>query len=445
MSTSGPDSADAPDERPVALHRLYRGKIQTALKVPVRGLEDLAVWYTPGVAAASLAIARDIDAVYEQTNRGNTVAIVSDGSRVLGLGDIGPEAALPVMEGKALLFKYLGGVDAVPLCVRSVGTDDLVRTVEALEPSFAAFNLEDISSPACFEMLRRLRARLRVPIWHDDQQGTAAVVLAALRNALRVVGKNLREIRLALIGVGAANVASYYLLRAAGLNGSQVIACDRAGTLHPNRADIEQVRDRYADKWRICTETNPRAVAGGIAEALDGADVCVAFSTPGPSVIRPEWIERMAGDAIVFACANPTPEVWPSQALQAGARVVATGRSDLPNQLNNSLVFPALFRGVLDVRASAITDEMAIVAAYELAAFAEERGLSAGHILPTMEEWEVFPRVAAAVGMKAQEQGLARVSAGHDELHERARARIAAARAMVDALRSAGLIADPPE
>jgi malate dehydrogenase (oxaloacetate-decarboxylating) len=409
----------------------------------VRGPEDFAIWYTPGVAAPCREIAATPERVFDHTNRGNLVAIVSDGTRVLGLGDIGPEAGLPVMEGKALLFKLLGGVDAVPLCLGTKHPDEIVRVVECLAPSFGGVNLEDIAQPKCFEVLGRLRERLPIPVWHDDQQGTATVVVAALENALAVVGKRLENARLALIGVGAANVAVYRLLRARGADPAGIVACDRSGTLHRERADLEAARERFADKWRVCRETNPAPVRGGIAQALRGADVCIAFSEPGPRVIQPDWIRGMAKDAIVLACANPTPEIWPWEAREAGAAIVASGRSDLPNQVNNSLAFPGIFRGALDVRARAISDGMALAAAAELARVAREAGLSAERLLPRMGEEEAHVRVAVATARAAAAEGLARLPLGPSEVEAAARARIREARALADALVREGVIRLP--
>jgi malate dehydrogenase (oxaloacetate-decarboxylating) len=410
--------AKKPSVDAMRLHPYYRGKVQTAPKCPIRGLDDFAIWYTPGVAAPCRAIHEDENLTYEYTNKGNTIAVVSDGTRVLGLGDIGPAAGLPVMEGKALIFKYLGGVDAVPICLDTRDPYRIILAVKWLQPSFGGINLEDIEQPKCFRVLDMLRTdpEVKIPVWHDDQQGTATVILAGVFNALKIVGKRMEDIKVALIGTGAANVATLRLLLASGVQFGNVIACDSKGILHPEREDIQQRKIEFVDKWRICQHSNAEGRRGGPAEAMYGADVCVALSKPGPGTILPEWVRGMAEDAVVFPCANPIPEIWPWEAKEAGARIVGTGRSDFPNQINNSLVFPGVFRGVLDVRATTITDEMAIAAAEELAFCAEERGLDEEHIVPTMDDWEVFPREAAAVGVRAQEQGVARLSLSHDEL-----------------------------
>lgn len=419
-------------------HLQCRGKVQMLPKCDVRGLEDFAVWYSPGVAEPCKAIARDPTSVNAYTNRGNTIAVVSDGSRVLGLGDIGPHAALPVMEGKALLFKYLGGVDAVPLCVATKSADELVQWVRALEPSFGGINLEDIAQPKCFAVLDALRASLAIPVWHDDQQGTAVVVLAALTNALAVVGKSMTDARIVLLGAGAANVAIYRMLTAAGAAAGNIIVCDSRGTLHRARGDIEQQASRFPDKWRMCSESNAARVGGGVADALRGADACIAFSQSRPGTIEPAWIRAMARDPIVFACANPEPEIWPADAIAAGARIVATGRSDFPNQVNNALCFPAVFRGMLDVCARTITDGMALAAARELAQYAADTGLDAERIVPRLDEPAFAPRVAAAVGMQAQRDGVASVALDRDALIARAQQVIGQARASIDALMQAG-------
>ena len=440
-------NAERPSAEALRLHPYYRGKIQTAAKCAIRDLNDFSIWYTPGVAAPCRAIARDPGLVYEYTNKANTVAIVTDGSRVLGLGDIGPEAGLPVMEGKALLFKYLGGVDAVPLCLRAETPEDIIRTVRLIQPSYGGVNLEDISQPECFKVLDTLRAdpSVEIPVFHDDQQGTATVLLAGLLNALQIVGRDLQDVRVALIGLGAANVATLRLLLASGMDMGQVVATDSRGILHREREDLRAAQADYPDKWRVAQESNPDGRRGGIAEALRDAHVAIAFATPGPGVIRPEWVRDMASDSIVFACSNPVPEIWPWEAVEAGARIVGTGRSDFPNQLNNSLGFPAIFRGALDVRARTITDEMCLAAAAEIARYGEELGLREDHIVPTMDDLEVYPREAVAVGMKAQEQGLARVALSREEAYRVATDKIQEARGMIDTLMREGVIAPVPE
>lgn len=433
--------AKKPAEDAMRLHLFYRGKVETALKCRVRDFNDFAIWYTPGVAAPCRAIAADPEKVYEYTNKWNTVAVVSDGTRVLGLGDIGPKAGLPVMEGKALLYKYLGGVDGVAVMLDTKDPDEIIRTVKILQPAWGGVNLEDIAQPKCFRILDTLRAECEIPIWHDDQQGTATVTLAGLLNALKIVGKKLSEVSIAFIGSGAANVACTRLIFGAGADPARCIMVDSKGILHKGRDDIERRKAEFVDKWRLCQITNAEGRTGGIAEALKGADVCIALSQPGPGTILPEWVSSMAKDAIVFACANPIPEIWPWEAKEAGAAIVATGRSDFPNQVNNSLGFPGIFRGALDVRARTITDEMCFAAAEALAGMAEERGMDEEHILPTMDDWEVFPREAVAVALKAQEQGVARLQRSQQELYEHAMTIIKRAREMTHVMMEQGLIA----
>ena len=437
--------AHKPTEDAMKLHPFYRGKIQTIAKCPVRDIDDFAIWYTPGVAEPCKAIKANKEMVYEYTNKWNTIAVVSDGSRVLGLGDIGPEAALPVMEGKALLFKYLGGVDAVPICLNTKNPDEIIQTVKWLQPSFGGINLEDISAPKCFYILDTLRQEMGIPVWHDDQQGTATVTLAGLINALKVVGKKKQQVSLALIGVGAGNIAITRMLFADGFKPENAIFVDSKATLHTGRTDLEEKQNENPYKWELCQRTNPEKRTGGIGEALKGADICISLSKSGPDTIKPEWVKAMAKDAIVFICANPIPEIWPWEAKEAGGRIVATGRSDFPNQVNNSISFPAIFRGALDVKARTITDEMCIAAAYELAKCAEDRGISEDYIIPTMGEWEVFIREAVAVGMKAIEQGVAREKLSRDQLTKRAEKIIKEARETTALLMKSGLIPPVPE
>jgi malate dehydrogenase (oxaloacetate-decarboxylating) len=428
--------AKLPAEEAMKLHPFFRGKVQTAPKAAIRSFDDFAIWYSPGVAAPCRDIHAQPDRVFEHTNKGNTVAIVSDGTRVLGLGDIGPEAALPVMEGKALLFKYLGGVDAVPICLDTKDPYRVMLAVKLIQPSFGGINLEDISQPKCFRVLDMLRTdpEVRIPVWHDDQQGTATVLLAGVLNALKIVGKKLDEIKVSLIGTGSANVATLRLLIASGVQWGSIYACDSQGLLHPDRKDIEARKIEFVDKWRICQNSNAEGRRGGIAEAMRATDVCIALSKPGPGVILPEWVAAMNEDAILFPAANPIPEIWPWEAKEAGARIVGTGRSDFANQVNNSLVFPAIFRGVLDVQATTITDDMAIAAAQEIARYSEERGIHEDDIMPSMDEWELFPRQAVAVALKAQEQGVARLDLSREQLYAMADAKIRQARDMVQIL-----------
>ena len=426
------------------LHPFYKGKIETTLKACVRNFDDFAIWYTPGVSKPCLDIRDHPDRVYEHTNKWNTVAVVSDGTRVLGMGDIGPKAGMPVMEGKSLLYKYLGGVDGFPLMVDSKDPEDIIKVVKLLQPGLGGVNLEDISNPKCFYILDTLRAECEIPVWHDDQQGTACVTLAGLINALKVVGKKIQEARITFIGAGAANIAISRLIFAYGATPALCRVVDTKGILHKGRDDIEARKSDYVDKWKLCNITNEEGRTGGIAEALEGADVCIALSKQGPDTIQKEWTAKMAKDSVVFACANPIPEMWPWDAKEAGVAVFATGRSDFPNQVNNSLGFPGIFRGTLDVRARTITDEMCIAAAVELAKVAEEKSLSAECIMPTMDDVDVFPREAAAVAMKAIEQGIAKFTdVTFEQEYENAMTIILRARGMVQDAMAIGYIEMP--
>jgi len=434
--------AEQPSTDAMRLHPFYRGKVEVALKARVRDFNDFAIWYTPGVAAPCRAIAEDPELVYEHTHKWNTVAVVSDGTRVLGLGDIGPKAGLPVMEGKALLYKYLGGVDAWPIMLDTKDPDKIIETVLLIQPGFGGINLEDISQPKCFRVLDTLREQAEIPVWHDDQQGTATVTLAALINALKVVSKKIEQVQITFVGVGSSNVACARLIYAAGANPALCRMVDSKGILHKDRKDLEQRKADYVDKWRFCQITNEEGRQGGIPESLEGADVVIALSRPGPGTLQTDWIRKMAKDAIVFACANPVPEIWPWEAKQGGAVVVATGRSDFPNQVNNSLGFPGIFRGTLDVRATTITDSMCFAAANALADMAVEQGLSPEHILPTMDDWQVFPREAAAVAAKAVEEGIARNPLTYDEELKNAEEIIRRSRDLTVMMMEEGFIAE---
>lgn len=435
--------AEQPSKDALRLHPFYKGKIKVTLKCRIRDFDDFAIWYTPGVASPCKEIYKEREKVYENTGKWNFVAVVTDGSRVLGLGDIGPEAGMPVMEGKALLYKYLGGVDAFPICLGTKDPDEIIQAVKWIQPTFGGINLEDIAHPKCFYILDTLRKECEIPVWHDDQQGTACVTIAGLINALKLVNKKIEDVRIALVGAGAANIAIARLLILFGARPGNIIAVDSRGILHKDRGDRETLQTKYKEKWHLCLTTNVNGIKGDIPEAMEGADVLISASKPGPGVIKKEWVQRMAKDAIVFTEANPIPEIWPWEAKEAGAKIVATGRSDFPNQINNSLGFPGIFRGALDVRATTITDEMCIEAAKELAKVAEDHGLSEEYIIPNMDQWEVFPREAVAVGTKGIEQGVARSKAPAEERYKLAESIIRKAREEVQWMMKEGFIIDP--
>ena len=437
--------AEKPSKEAMRLHAYYKGKIGVQLKCRIRSFEDFAIWYTPGVAAVCKEIHQDREKAYDYTNKWNFVAVISDGSRVLGLGDIGPEAGLPVMEGKGLLYKYLGGVDAFPLCLNEKDPDKFIAIVKALQPTFGGVNLEDISHPKCFKILDTLRAECEIPVWHDDQQGTACVTVAGLINALKIVGKKINQVTVTMVGAGAAGVAIVRLLMSAGVTPGNILSVDSKGILHRDRSDRDILQAKYKEKWDICLKTNTKQVKGDIPDAMRGADVLISASKQGPGTIRKDWVKTMAKDSIVFAEANPVPEIWPWEAKEAGARIVATGRSDFPNQVNNSLGFPGIFRGALDIRARTITDEMCIAAAQELAKVAEDHGLSEDYIIPNMDQWEVFPREAVAVGSKGLEQGVGRKNIPADERFKIAEAIIKQARDEVKMLMREKFIIDPDD
>ena len=381
------------------LHYEWKGKLEMTPRAAVDSKEALSLAYTPGVAQPCLEIQKDVNKSYELTRRWNTVAVVTDGSAVLGLGDIGPEAGMPVMEGKCVLFKAFGGVDAVPLCVRSHDVDEIVNTVALLAGSFGGVNLEDIAAPRCFEIERKLKERCDIPIFHDDQHGTAVITLAGLTNALKVVGKKLEDVRIVINGAGAAAISITKLLLSAGAG--DVTLCDRRGAIYTGRADgMNWIKEEIAQV------TNPKKRTGSLADVLAGADVFIGVSAPG--AVTTDMVKTMNKDAIIFACANPTPEIFPDDARAGGAAVVATGRSDYPNQINNVLAFPGIFRGALDARASDINDAMKIAAAHALADLVGD-DLSADYIIPAAFDPRVKDAVASAVEQAARDSGVVRI------------------------------------
>ncbi|MBR6211190.1 MAG: NAD-dependent malic enzyme [Clostridiales bacterium] len=387
------------NEKAIKMHEEWAGKIEVIAKAPVGTKEELAIAYTPGVAAPCLEIQKDVDLSYKYTRRHNLVAVVTDGTAVLGLGDIGPEAGMPVMEGKWALFKAFGDVDAFPLCIRSKDVDEIVNTVALLAGSFGGVNLEDISAPRCFEIEKKLKERCDIPIFHDDQHGTAVITLAGLTNALKIVGKKMEEIHVVVNGAGAAATAITKLLISRGLK--NVILCDRKGAIYEGREGLNSAKEEMA---KI---TNPEKKAGSLADVIVGADVFIGVSAPG--VLTADMVATMAKDPVVFACANPTPEILPDEAKKAGVAVMATGRSDFPNQVNNVLAFPGIFRGALDVRASDINDEMKIAAANAIAGIVSDAELNPEYILPDAFDKRVGPAVAAAVAQAARDTGVARI------------------------------------
>ena len=432
--------ANKPAEDAMKLHPFYKGKVEVSPKCCIRDINDFAIWYTPGVAAVCRDIQAHPEKVYEHTNKGNMVAVVSDGTRVLGLGDIGPEAGLPVMEGKGLIFKYLGGVDAFPICLATKDPAEIIRTVQLLAPSFGGVNLEDIAQPKCFDILDELRRTMSIPVWHDDQQGTATVCLAGLINALKIVKKNIADVKIVLFGAGAANIRIGTLYMHYGARPENLVYVDSKGTLHKGRTDLQNHRE----KWHMCQVTNGAQIVGKLPDALKGADVLSAASTPGPDIIKKEWVATMAKDAICFLTANPIPEMWPWDAKEAGARVVATGRSDFPNQVNNSLGFPGIFRGALDVQARTITDEMCVAAAEALAGYAVTSGkMGEDYLLPHMDEPQVYIEEAVAVGLKAIEQGIARKKLTESELRASAEFLIKRAIKDVEVRQASGIVKLP--
>ncbi|MDR2403887.1 MAG: NADP-dependent malic enzyme [Spirochaetaceae bacterium] len=429
-------------------HQFYGGKMQTLPKAGVYGFNWFNVWYTPGVSKVSTSIRDDNDVSFALSNRGNLVAVVSDSTRVLGDGDCTPPGGLGVMEGKAMLMKYLGGVDAVALCVDSKGSDGkndpekIINFVKMLQHSFGAVNLEDISQPNCFKVLDDLREACDIPVWHDDAQGTACVTLAGLINALELADKKIGDARIVLLGAGASNTTIARLILADGGDPAKMVVFDTKGSLHLGREDIRGDKRNYR-KWELCERTNPNRIPA-IADAMKGADILIALSTPGPDTVKREWVRSMAEKAIVFACANPVPEIWPYAAKEEGAFIVATGRGDFPNQVNNSVCFPGILKGALLVRARKITDGMAIRCAHSIAEFSRKRGINPDNIIATMEETDVFAREAADVARQAVEEGVARIDLSWDEVYGQAKADISAARALTEDMMRLGHIKEPP-
>jgi malate dehydrogenase (oxaloacetate-decarboxylating) len=434
-------------ELSVTAHRFYSGKTMIMPKAGVYGFNWFNVWYTPGVSSVSTTIRDNNDASFELSNRGNLVAVVSDSTRVLGDGDCTPPGGLGVMEGKAFLMKYLGGVDAVALCINSYNDkgqhdpDKIIDFVKMVEPSFGAVNLEDISQPNCYKVLDTLREECDIPVWHDDAQGTGCVTVAGLINALKVADKAIDKVRIVMLGAGAANTTIARLILKAGADPAKMSIFDSKGGLHKGRDDIKS-DSAYYRKWELCEATNPDIIKD-IETAMKDADVLIALSSPGPDAIKQDWIRSMARKPVVFACSNPVPEIYPFAAKAAGAYVVATGRGDFPNQVNNSIGFPGILKGALLVRAKKITDEMAISAAYSIAGYAEKKGINPERIMPSMDETEVFAQVAADVAMEAVKNGVARIKLTRDEIYKTTLRDIKETRAIMDMLMKKEFIKKP--
>jgi malate dehydrogenase (oxaloacetate-decarboxylating) len=429
-------------------HLFYKGKIQIIPKAPLYGFNWYSVWYSPGVSMISTTIRDNNNSSLELTCRGNMVGVVSDSTRVLGDGDCTPPGGLGVMEGKAFLMKYLGGVDSFPLCIDSKGAngkndpEKIIEFVKMVQHSFGAINLEDISQPNCFKVLDDLREACDIPVWHDDAQGTACVTLAGVLNALKLVNKKLSDVRIVMLGAGASMTTIARLLITDGADPKKLVLFDSKGSLHKGRTDIQQDK-RFYRKWELCESTNPEAYPDEAA-ALKGADILLAASTPGPDTVKPEWVKSMASKSIVFACANPVPEIYPYAAKEAGAYIVGTGRGDFPNQVNNSVCFPGILKGALLVRASKITDNMAIRASHSIADFAEKKGIDPDHIMPTMDDSGVFIEQAADVAMQAIKDGVARVKLSREEVYNAAKADIESTHALYKSITDNGFIKEPP-
>ena len=396
----------------------YGGKIEIKPTLRIRSLKDLSIVYTPGVAAVSTAISNDSRLSWDLTWRWNTIFIITNGTRVLGLGDVGPLASLPVMEGKSLIYKEFGGVNAIPIPIETKEVDEFVNVVKNISVTSGGIHLEDIESPFCFEVLERLQEELKVPVWHDDQQGTAAATLAGLINATKLADKELKKSRIIMIGAGAANIALFRILEKYGVDTGNIIIGDSKGPLYNGRDDIEIIKTTNRWKYEAMKKSNKDSVTNADS-SFEGADIVVGFSREGS--IKSEWIKKMNSKPIVFANANPNPEISPEEAYKAGAYIVSTGRSDYPNQINNSLIFPALFRGILDSKAKKIDDYTTIVAAEELAKFAQEKGLKKDYIVPNMEEKELYPRIAAGVAEDLVKRGLSDIKESREYFYKKAK------------------------
>jgi malate dehydrogenase (oxaloacetate-decarboxylating) len=431
------------------MHEFYQGKMQTLPKAPVYGFNWFNTWYTPGVSRVSTSIRDDNAMSYRLSNRGNLVAVVSDSTRVLGDGDCTPPGGLGVMEGKAFLMKYLGGVDAIALCMDSRNAkgehdaDRIIDFVKMVQPSFGAINLEDISQPNCYKVLDRLQEECDIPVWHDDAQGTACVTLAALINALKLAEKKIEDVKIVYFGAGASNTTIARIVNHAGADPAKSIMFDSKGALHAGRSDIEADK-RFYRKWEICLISNPERI-NSVEDAVKGADVLISLSQPGPNVVKAEWIKMMAEKSIVFVCANPVPEIYPYAAKEAGAFIVATGRGDFPNQVNNSVGFPGILKGALLVKAKKITDEMTIAAAESIARFSEKRGIHTGNIIANMNETDVFPHEAADVAMQAINDNVARVNLSWQEAYDKAKEDILHTREIIKSLQENQFIKQPPQ